>query len=153
MWFFFNFFLLLCLWGTFSGDRQGFSLFKQEKWQCNICHFPLHITQKEGSVDGALQRCNYHFLSACPPNHTFKTHKEKWDLQITTVSILWCFFSRFPLQPCCESPHLFLLGTRYTGETVSHSDVRSGKMRLLISNPTLLRWHFGSHPQLGPTVI
>lgn len=63
--------------------------------------FPCTIQQQLDYVDGALQmRCTWHFLSACPPNHTFKTLKEKWDLQIAQVLSVWCFFSRFPVLPC-----------------------------------------------------
>lgn len=99
-------------------------------------------------------RLNWHFLNACPPNHTFKTVKEKWDLQITIVYLypLWCFFFPcFPVQPCwrdtCESPHLFLLGTRtYTGEIVSQSDVHSCTLWLLVSYPTLLKMVFRFTP-------
>lgn len=98
-------------------------------------------------------RLNWHFLNACPPNHTFKTVKEKWDLQITIVYTL-CdvfFFPCFPVQPCwrdtCESPHLFLLGTRtYTGEIVSQSDVHSCTLWLLVSYPTLLKMVFRFTP-------
>lgn len=115
--------------------------------------FPLRIIQKRISRRSTADEIKLAFLKRLPTQPHIQNSQRKMRLaNYDSLYPLWCFFFPcFPVQPCwrdtCESPHLFLLGTRtYTGEIVSQSDVHSCTLWLLVSYPTLLKMVFRFTP-------
>lgn len=62
---------------------QGFSLLKQEKWQCNICHFPLQRDKTESTEVTCISLC----LPTRPTQTcTYKKKNETCKLQLSVLS-------------------------------------------------------------------
>lgn len=137
---------------TLLDYRQGLSLFKKKKWQCNIYHFPLLIIQKKvkdlcrWSAQDDMQLAFRKRLRTQP--HIQNTQRE-WDLQITIVWSVWCFFSS-PLSCAALLKRHVWVTSSLTGNWEVHRGKCVSQWCSLrynaVCNPALLKQPFGSHP-------